>query len=121
MKKHAFLVRWRRDGRVVTPILDAYVSCVWPLGPEDNDVLSARALLAMIGGQPALPDDVKHFCSGYEGMLLRLRYQSGDTTGPYMVNDDDEVHSDQTIQEWLAGAPDAEIARYHVQAHRRNR
>jgi hypothetical protein len=121
MRKHAFLVRWRREGRLVTPVLDSYASCIWPLGPEDNDVLSARALVAMIDGHENLPKEVKHFCSAWQGMLLRLRYQSGDTTGPYIINDDDDVHTDQTIQEWLASASDGEIARYHASAQKVNR
>lgn len=121
MLKHAFLVRWRREGRVVTPVLDSYVACVWPLGPEDNDVLAAKALTAMIDGADNLPKEVKQFMHGYWGMMLRLRYSNGDTTGPYLINDDDEIHTDQTIQEWLVTAPDSEIARYHHNAQRVNR
>lgn len=121
MRKHVFLVRWKREGRTVTPMLDAYASCIWPLGPEDNDVTSARALVAMIDGYDNLPKEVKQFLSAYTGMMLRLRYQSGDTTGPYMINDVDDVHTDQTIQEWLVTAPDAEIARYHANCQRVNR
>jgi len=121
MRKHAFLVRWRREGRQVTPVLDSYASCIWPLGPEDNDVVSAKALIAMIDGHDNLPDEVKRFCNAYNGMLLRLRYQSGDVTGPYLINDEDDHHTDQSIQEWLASASDAEIARYHSSAHRVNR
>lgn len=121
MRKHAFLVRWHREGRTVTPILDAYASCIWPLGPEDNDLTSARALIAMIDGHDNLPKEVKQFLSQYFGMTLRLRYSSGDTTGPYLINDDDEVHTDQSIQEWLVTAPDSEIARYHHNAQRVNR
>ena len=121
MRKHVFLVKWRREGRVSTPLLDAYATCVWPLGPEDNDNLSARALVAMIDGHDNLPPEVKSFMHAYQGMVLRLRYQSGDTTGPYMINDDDEVHTDQTIQEWLVTAPDEELHRYHVNANRRHR
>jgi hypothetical protein len=121
MRKHAFLVRWRREGRTVTPVLDSYASCIWPLGPEDNDVLSARALLAMIDGKDNLPKEVIQFLHAYQGMTLRLRYSSGDTTGPYMINDDDDFHTDQTIQEWLVTASDEDIARYHSAAPRVNR
>jgi hypothetical protein len=121
MRKHVFLVRWKREGRIVTPVLDAYATCIWPLGPEDNDVVSARALLAMIGGQPNLPDDVKSFCSAYTAILLRLRYQNGDTTGPYMINDVDNMHTDQSIQEWIINVPDDELHRYHVNNQRVNR
>jgi hypothetical protein len=118
MKKHVFLVKWHRDGRVVTPVLDAYAGCVWPLSPEDKDVVAARALLAMIGGQEALPDDVKQFLSSYTGMTLRLRYQSGDTTGPYMVDDVDEALDAETLNDWVGSITDEELHRYHINAQR---
>jgi hypothetical protein len=119
MRKHAFIVRWCREGRVVIPKLDSHASCVWPLGPEDNDVLSARALIAMIGHDD-LPKEVKQFMHSYWGMTLRLRYSNGDSTGPYLINDDDGVHTAETIDDWLSTAPDEEIARYHHAARKVN-
>lgn len=121
MKKHAFLVKWHRIGRTVTPVLDSHVECVWPLGPEDTDVISARALVAMIDGHENLPPDVKRFLSHYMGMTLRLRYQSGDVTGPYIINDVDEALDADGLESWLSVVSDAELHRYHHNAHRRNR
>jgi hypothetical protein len=121
MKKHAFLIRWAREGRSVGPVLDMHAECVWPLGPEDNDVLSAKALVAMIGGYDNLPKDVKSFMHAYHAMQLRLRYSNGDTTGPYLMNDDEEVHNAESIDQWLASASDEEISRYHHKAGRVNR
>lgn len=39
----------------------------------------------------------------------------------FLINDDDEVHTDQSIQEWLVTATDADIARYHSSARKVNR
>lgn len=121
MKKHAFLVKWHRIGRTVTPVLDAHAECVWPLGPEDTDLTSARALVAMIDGHENLPPDVKRFLSHYMGMTLRLRYQSGDVTGPYLINDIDEALNADSLDTWVQHCTDEELSRYHHAAHRVNR
>lgn len=118
MKKHAFLVRWTRQGRTLVPVLDSHASCVWPLGPEDNDVVAARALMIMIGGQDNLPKEVKDFLHAYWAMTLRLRYSNGDSTGPYVMNDVDEQHDADSIDEWLKSASDEELGRYHHAAHK---
>lgn len=118
MRKHAILVRWMRINRAVHPVLDAHAMCEWPLGPEDNDVLSARALSAMIDGYDNLPIDVRRFCHAYWAMHLRLRYSNGDTTGPYIINDVEGTLDQDGIENWLATVSDAELARYHHAAHR---
>lgn len=122
MRKHAFLIRWVRDGRIVRPVLDAYVTCIWPLGPEDTDNKSAQALVAMLDGAENLPPDVLRFCSHYMALELRMRYaNAGEMTGPYIINDVEDFYTDQSIQEWLQSATDAEIHCYHHAAGRRNR
>lgn len=122
MRKHAFLVRWHRIGRTVSPLLDMHASCHWPLGPEDNNLMTARALQAMVGGYQSLPKDVREFCSAYMGMMLRLRYSTGDTTGPYVINDVDGALDRDGLESWLATVSDEELRRYHAPTPRiRNR
>jgi hypothetical protein len=121
MKKHAFLIKWHRVGRTVTPVLDAHTSCVWPLGPEDQDTVAAKALIAMIDGHGNLPSDVKNFLNTFFALRLRLRYQSGDVTGPYIINDVDEILDAEGLDSWVQNASDEELARYHFAAHTVNR
>lgn len=119
MVKHLFLVRWVREGRVASPVVDMHASCVWPLGPEDNDTVSAKALGAMIGGYENLPPDVRSFCSAYWGMSLRMRYNPSDMSGPYVLNDADEVMGRDDVQRWVEGLSDGELSRYHANSLRR--
>lgn len=121
MVKHLFLVRWVREGRVSSPMLEMYASCVWPLGPEDNDVVSAKALGAMIGGYENLPHDVRSFCSAFWAMTLRMRYNQSDMTGPYILNDVEEVMGRGDVQRWVEDVSYAELSRYHAAAARRRR
>ncbi len=119
MKKHMFLVRWYREGRIVTPVLDMHMSCVWPLGPEDKDPIAARALLSMVGGTANLPDEVKKFLDAYKGMSLRMRYNSDDMQGPYLVDDYEGTYTRETLVDWLRTVSDKDLERYHVGARKR--
>lgn len=116
MLKHALLIRWHRDGRTVTPILDAHCQCQWPLGPEDNDLASARALRLMAD----LPKEVEKFMGSFFAMNLRVRYGM-DITGPYLINDADESLDPNMIDEFVRHADDATLNKYLFRRQRRAR
>ena len=93
-------------------VIDAYASCQWPLGPEAYGSKEAAALLAMIDGEENLPQDVRKFMSAYAPMSLRLRYAGAGTTGPYLINDIEEVYDRETLEKFFDTLSDKELRKY---------
>jgi hypothetical protein len=116
MRKHMFLMGWRKEGRTLKREFHAYTSCIWPLHPDANEKNDATALLAMVDGIENLPKEVQEFCNAYHPMMLRSRYAGHDVTGPYLIDDVDEAFDMDTLEAYLDTLSDQELGKYHCKA-----
>lgn len=95
-------------------MLDSYASCIWPLPPEGASRDVAQAYLAMIDGEKNLPEDVQKFMQGSQWMWLRMRYNSSEMTGPYLINDEEEVIADGDAMQAVVDTWDDETLSHYL-------
>ena len=96
MKKHLFLLGWEREDRVVKRRFEMYIACGWP-SPPDATWKDVEAMAVMADGE-GLPTLVEQMCYAVFPMTLRARYAGDGVTGPYVVDDPEDLTQEQLLE-----------------------